>query len=347
MKRLSWVVATLVVLVLSVGVGNGPQVAGGAAGFILPVGVQPSWGLTAVRAPEAWEITQGTEEIVVAVIDSGVDRSVPALADRMWTNSGEKTDSGRDEDGNGYVDDVYGWDFRDGNADPMEGTPLNWHGTFVAGLISAAFDAESGAGGVAPEIRIMDLRFLDSRGLFFASDWPRLAQAIDYAVDNGARIINLSIYAKVEPPAIVRHALQRAAREGVFIVGIAGNDGTRVGYFGRYSEVFTVSAVDQNGDPASFSNWGPEVDLAAPGVNVLSSYPGGSIRTGSGTSFAAPHVTGTAALVLSINPDLSARELALLLQSTAAGVGNSQERDYVGAGLVDTAAAIHSAVEQP
>ncbi len=343
MNRLFWVLAAAVLLILSLGVGEGPRLAGGAAGFILPSGSQPSWGLSAVRAPEAWEITRGTEEIVVAVIDSGIDRTVLALADCMWINPGEQAGTGRDDDGNGYVDDVHGWDFRDGNADSLEGSRLNWHGTFVAGLIAAAFDAESGAGGVAPQIKIMDLRFLDSRGLFFASDWPKLAQAIDYAVDNGARIINLSIYAKIEPPTIVRQALHRAAQENVFIVGIAGNDGARVGYFGRYPEVFTVSAVDQEGQPASFSNWGPEVDLTAPGVHVLSSYPGGSVRTGSGTSFAAPHVSGTAALMLSLNPELSPSELRSMLQSTAADVGRSPGDQHTGAGLVDTAAATGAA----
>ncbi|MFO8034019.1 MAG: S8 family peptidase [Candidatus Bipolaricaulota bacterium] len=343
MKRLLWGLATVAVLTLSLGVGEAPQVAGEAAGFILPADSNPSWGLSAVRAPEAWEITTGSERIVVAVIDSGIDRTIPALADRMWTNPAESANSGRDDDGNGYADDLHGWDFRDGNADSLEGSRLNWHGTFVAGLIAASFDTESGAGGVAPEICIMDLRFLDSRGLFFSSDWPKLARAIDYAVDNGAHIINLSMYAKMEPPPLVRQALQRAAREGVFIVGIAGNDGERVGYFGRYPEVFTVSAVDEDGRPAPFSNWGPEVDLTAPGVNVLSSYPGGSVRTGSGTSFAAPYVTGTAALMLSLNPEYTLSELRSALQSTAAGVEQGTSNEYIGAGLVDTAAAARSA----
>ncbi len=340
MNRWSSIAAALVLLTLFLGVGEPPQIAGGAAGELLPVGVQPSWGLSAVRAPDAWKLTQGAEEIVVAVIDSGIDRTIPALADRMWTNPNEVAETGRDNDRNGYIDDIHGWDFRDGNADSLVGTPLNWHGTFVAALIAASLDAESGAGGVAPKIRIMDLRFLDSRGLFFQSDWPKLARAIDYAVDNGARIINLSIYAKMEPPVIVRQALQRAAREGVFIVGIAGNDGVRVGCFGRYPEVFTVGAVDEHGQPGSFSNWGPEVDIVAPGVRVLSVYPGGNVRTGSGTSFAAPHVAGTAALMLSVNPELTPHDLRVILQQSAACLGRAPGDLYTGAGAVDTAAAV-------
>jgi len=339
MHRIKLGFIALAVVTFSLGFGDGPQVAGGAGGFALPPGSTPSWGLSAVRAPEAWEITAGSEEIVVAVIDSGIDRTVPALAGRMWTQPYEEV---RLPHGTHRADvdgDLHGWDFRDGNADPMEGSRLHWHGTFVAALIAGAFDSATGAGGVAPQIRIMDLRFLDSRGLFFSSDWRKLAEAIHFAVDNGAHIINISIYASVEPPSVVREALQKADQEGVLVIGIAGNDGDKVGYFGRYPEVFTVGAVDEQGGPASFSNWGPEVDLAAPGVSVLSTYPGGQVRAGSGTSFAAPHVTGTAALLLSLNRELTPSELRSILQTTAADATQGAGREHVGAGLVDTAAA--------
>jgi len=339
-------IIALAILTLSLGVGDSPQVAGGAGGFALPHGSNPSWSLTAVRAPEAWEITAGSEEIVVAVIDSGIDRTVPALAGRMWSQSYEEACLPQEGQQAGVTGDIHGWDFRDNNADPMEGSRLHWHGTFVASLIAGAFDSATGAGGVAPEIRIMDVRFLDSRGLFFASDWRKLAQSIHFAVDNGAHIINISIYANIEPPAIVREALQKAEQEGVLVIGIAGNAGERVGYFGRYPEVFTVGAVDEAGEPASFSNWGPEVDLAAPGVSVLSTYPGGEIRGGSGTSFAAPHVTGTAALLLSLNPELTPSELRSILQTTAADATQGAGREHVGAGLVDTAAATLSATDR-
>ncbi|NOX44584.1 MAG: S8 family serine peptidase, partial [Caldiserica bacterium] len=191
------------------------------------------WGLRAVNAPQAWEITRGSDEIVIAVIDAGIDRSLPYLADRMWRNPGEIPGNGIDDDGNGYVDDVYGWDFRDGDPDSLTGTPLNWHGTFVAGLIAAAVDAATGIGGVAPRVKLMDLRFLDSRGLFYRGDWRKFAEAIEYAVANGARVINISIYSRVTPPSYVRRAIQRAVHSGVVVVTIAGNTGSEVGPLGR------------------------------------------------------------------------------------------------------------------
>ncbi len=318
--------------------------AGGAGGFVLPADAALRWGLAAIHAPQAWQVTQGSEDIVVAVIDSGIDRSVPALADRMWKNPGEIPGNGRDDDGNGYPDDVWGWDFRDDDPDSLSGSPLHPHGTFVAGLIAAAFDSATGAGGVAPRVRLMDLRFLDSRGLFYSSDWRRLAAAIEYAVENGARVINLSLYARLEPPEYVRAALSRAVAQGVLVVGIAGNDGRdEVGYFGCWPEVLAVGAVDREGRPAWFSNRGSEVELAGPGVEVVSFAPGGELVTGSGTSFAAPHVAGTAALLLSLHPELSQRELVELLTGTAEDLGLPGLDPATGHGLVDAGSALTQA----
>ncbi|MGC9530197.1 MAG: S8 family serine peptidase [Candidatus Bipolaricaulaceae bacterium] len=340
-KRLLWIGA---LLALVVGLpGSGPEPAGGAGGYVLPPGVRPSWSLSAVHAPEAWRVTQGTDQVVVAVIDSGIDCRVPALRGRMWHNPGEIPGNRRDDDGNGYVDDVHGWDFRDGDASSLSGTPIHEHGTFVAGLVAAALDANSGAGGVAPGVRIMDLRFLDRRGLFYRSDWGRLVAAIDYAVAQGADVINLSIYAKLTPPAAVHAAIRRAAARGILVVGIAGNDGGKVGYFGRYPEVLTVAAVDRNARVAGFSNRGPEVDLAGPGVEVLSYEPGGRQVTGSGTSFAAPHVAGAAALILSVNPDIRPEQLRELLRESAADLGPRGHDETTGYGLVDAAAAVQAA----
>jgi len=338
---------TALLLVLSdFPVGNAP--AGGAGGFVLPSQAALRWGLSAIHAPEAWQVTQGSEDVVVAVIDSGIDRTIPALADRMWRNPGEIPGNRRDDDGNGYVDDVFGWDFRDGDPDSLSGTPLNGHGTFVAGLIAAAFDAATGAGGVAPRVRLMDLRFLDSRALFYTSDWRKLAAAIDYAVASGAQVINLSIYAKITPPEYVHAAIRRATARGVLVVGIAGNEGgDRVGYFGKWPEVLAVAAVDRYGWPARFSSRGPEVDLAGPGVQVISFALGGEPTSGSGTSFAAPHVAGTAALLLSLHPDLSLDELVRLLLDTAEDVASPGQDEATGAGLVNAGAAVARARELP
>lgn len=355
LKKLEWIaIMTLVFSVVwlsaipSKQVGttcSHPEIAGGAGTYGVPFVVSSAasrlrWGLKAIRAPEAWRITQGSEEVIVAIIDSGIDYTVPLLRDHMWKNPGEIPGNGIDDDKNGYVDDVHGWDFRDNDPDSLVGTPISYHGTFVAGLVAASVDAATGVGGVAPRVRIMDIRFLDSRGFFYKSDWWKLAQAIEYAVENGARIINLSLYARVDPPGFVCHAIRNATKRGVLVITIAGNEGSRVKAFGRLPDVVTVGAVDKHMSPAPFSSRGPEVDLAAPGVDVISIVPGGVPVSSSGTSFAAPHVAGTAALLWALDKRLSPEGVREILRSTARDVGSPGKDEATGFGLVDAAAAI-------
>ena len=300
------------------------------------------WGLNAVQAPEAWKVTQGSESIVVAVIDSGVDGDIEAMKANMWENSDEIPNDGRDNDHNGYVDDYHGWDFREDDDRSYSRGDLFYHGTFVAGLVASSYKSAKGAGGVAPKVKIMDLRFLDSKGKFYTSDWRKLAEAIRYAADNGAQIINLSIYASLRPPYYVHRAVREAERKGALVVGIAGNEGKDVSYLGRWKEMLTVGAIDRNLNPAYFSNRGPSLDFAAPGVRVVSLRPGGRTSSGSGTSFAAPHVSGTAALLLSLKPDLSPKRLRELLADTAQDLGRKGQDDRTGYGLVDADRAVRS-----
>ncbi len=315
-----------------------PRVAGGGAGtasatFNTSQGL--AWNVEQIQAPQAWHQTTGSHNIIVAVIDSGIAQNVPQLKGKMWTNPGEIPGNGIDDDHNGYVDDVHGWDFR--NNCPVTGTNINWHGTFVAGIIAAQPGTDK-VSGVAPGIRIMDVRILDSHNLFYSSDWGKFARAIDYAVNNGARIINLSIYANERPPAVFENAIKRAAAHGVIIVGIAGNNGRdSVSYPGRYPWVLAVSATDRSDHLASFSNHGPQVAVAAPGDQVMSLFPGGIAGTGSGTSFAAPHVAGTLALILSANPSLTAYQAVQILERSCAHVGSS---DQFGAGRIDAEKAV-------
>ncbi len=318
--------------------------AGGAGATGLPqlIGSTLPWGLERIHAPEAWQVTTGSPAIIVAVIDSGIDWTIPELAAVRWTNPREIPDNGVDDDGNGYADDVYGWDFRDNVPAHLRRTQLHWHGTFVAGIIAGRL-SEGTAAGVAPNVRIMDVRFLDSRGLFTTKDWDRLAAAIRYAVDNGARIINLSLYAKGTPPAVVEGALAYAASRGVIVVGIAGNEArAEVLYPGRYSTVLAVSATDAADALASFSSWGPEVAVAAPGHEVVSLLPGGRRATNSGTSFAAPHVSGTLALILSANPALSAEEAVGILLAHSSPLTPTPDPRF-GAGLVNAGRGVAAA----
>jgi len=317
---------------------------GGAAGYVCQSG-GVRWGLAAIRAPQAWQITRGCGEIVVAVIDSGIQR-LPGLADRLWRNPGEIPANQLDDDGNGFVDDVHGWDFRDCDPGPEQGTPIHGHGTFVAGLVAAALDAATGAGGVAPEVRIMDLRVLDPRGYFYPQDWWLLAQAIDYAVAQGARVINLSLFTRVSPPSCVRQALRRAAAAQVLVVGAAGNCRWEVTPLARLPEVVAVGAVDPHGRAPRFSGRGQEVMLAAPGVEVLSFSPDGRVVRGCGTSFAAPHVAGTAALILSLCPQLDREALLEFLLATAQDVAAPGWDPATGAGLVDASAGLSLAASR-
>jgi subtilisin family serine protease len=273
--------------------------------------------------------------VTVAVIDSGIDRSIPALNCYMWRNAQEIPDNGLDDDGNGYIDDLYGWDFSDDDADSLVGTPMHWHGTFVAGVLADSFEALMPPTAAGPSLRIMDLRFLDSRAQFYTSDWPALVRAIDYAVAQGARVINLSIYASREPPAAVREAVMRAIEQGVLVVAIAGNDASSLGPIARWEEVVTVGAVDVEGEVAPFSNIGAEVDLAARGVDVLSLLPDGIARTQSGTSFAAPLVAGVAAFHVSVNPSLSPVDIEAILRAGAIDVGTPGHDIETGWGLIE------------
>ena len=293
------------------------------------------WNLQRIKVPEAWSITQGSPHVVVAVIDSGIDFSIPELAEVRWTNPGE-TLNGRDDDANGFVDDLFGWDFRDLVPAHLRRTPLHPHGTAVASVLAARARE---APGVAPLIRLMDLRFLDSRGFFYERDWKNLARAIDYAVQNGARIINLSLFARVPPPREVEEALRRAWEKGVIVVTIAGNEGREgVNFLARYPFVLAVAATDKDDRPAWFSNRGPEVDLSAPGVDIPALLPGGHIGTFSGTSYAAPQVAGSLALVLSANPRLSGHAAVEVLLRTCQALPLAQPG--FGKGLVDAGRAV-------
>ena len=272
--------------------------------------------------------------VVVAVIDSGIDWSLPELTCRMWRNPLEVPGNRVDDDANGYVDDLFGWDFRDGDASSLSGTPIHWHGTAVASLVADALERNNPTGRPIT-VSIMDLRFLDSDGMFYTSDWGRLADAIDYAVGNGARIINLSLYATREPPGVVREAIERAAASDVLVVAIAGNGAGDIGPIANRADVLTVGATDAAGNVAAFSNTGASLDLVSLGVDVLTLLPGGPLASLSGTSFAAPRVAGIAALHLAQHPGLTVAELVDILRRAALDVGDPGCDTDSGWGLIE------------
>ena len=258
---------------------------------------------------EALRITEGGPGIVLAVVDDGIDFSHPDLAERAWTNPGEIPGNGIDDDLNGFPDDVNGWDFCNNNASVHDANE-DFHGTHVAGTIAASLNG-SGVVGVAPGIKLMALKFIDNDGCGFDS---MAVDAIDYAASFGVRIINASWGGKgfsedIDAAIADSHAL---------FVAAAGNSGVNIDASGisfypadsTLSNVLTVAAIDQRGSRASFSNYGKtSVDIVAPGTNILSTFPDGEFAFLNGTSMAAPHVSGVAALGLSVAPSLSTAAL--------------------------------------
>lgn len=299
-----------------------------------------SWGLVRIGAPEAWWIHHGDPGVVVAVIDSGIDTSIPQLRESMWVNEDEIPGNGIDDDRNGYVDDIHGWDFRDGDSSSLVGTRLHWHGTFSAGII-AARPGDLPIVGIAPGVRIMDVRFLNSDNRFFSSDWRTFVEAIEYAVGNGAQIINLSVFANGRPPGYFEDALRRAVERGVLIVGISGNTGEAgVLYPAKLDTVYAVSATTRDDLAAWFSSYGPEVFACAPGERIVSFVPGGGASTRSGTSFAAPYVSGTLALILSAHLGISPDDAIEILRRSLIDLGTRGFDEWFGHGLVNAYEAV-------
>ena len=269
----------------------------------------------------AWSVTTGDPGVVVAVIDTGVDQSHPDLAANTWVNPGEDCDGCRtdhvDNDGNGYVDDWRGWDFINGDNNPADD---QGHGTHVAGTIGAVGNNGVGVVGVNWNVRLMGLKFLGSDGSGTTAD---AVSAILYAAANGADVLNNS-WAGGDFSQSLLEAIQFAdARDSLFVAA-AGNDGTdndsAPTYPASYDvpNVLAVAASDSNDRHAFFSNFGKQsVDVSAPGVNIYSTWPGGSYQYASGTSMAAPHAAGIAALVEAAQPGASDVGVKTLLLRTA------------------------------
>jgi subtilisin family serine protease len=299
------------------------------------------WNLIDVGVEKAWNYTQGRSHIVVAVIDSGIDFTHPDLVNQSWRNSDEIPDNGIDDDGNNYVDDIVGWDFRDNDNDP---SPGHKHGTFIAGLIAADDDNHISVG-IAPKIKLMAIRFLDDNLEFGGKDWDMFVEAIDYAVNNGASIIQLSIEAYGIPPESFHEAIIRTYNSRVIIVSVTGNYRDDVTYPGKYSEVIAVSATNKSRHIAEFSSAGEQNEICAPGKSVYSIYPNKlTPQTGSGTSFAAPLVTGAIALMLSLNNTLTIETIRSILHDTCTDLGTSGKDPIFGYGLLNISAALEKVV---
>ena len=275
------------------------------------------WPLPTIDAPAGWDASVGAAPVTVAVIDTGVDTSQPDLAGRLWRNTGEIAANGIDDDGNGYVDDVGGWNFADWNTQLYSASDGDSHGTHVAGTIAARRGNAYGVAGIAANAVVMPLKFLKPGG-GFTSD---AITAIQYAVANGARVINASWGGTAFSQPLC-DAIAQAGASGVLFVAAAGNDGTDNDSTGSWPancpapNLVSVAATTSTDGLASFSNYGAsQVDVGAPGESVASTLPGGAFGYKSGTSMAAPHVTGIAAVVLGMHPGFTPGQLKTAVMS--------------------------------
>jgi len=279
------------------------------------------WSLDKIDAAEAWDISTGGLPTIVAVVDSGVDYNHRDLRNNMWVNQAEASGlAGVDDDQNGYVDDIYGYNFVYNNADPIDD---HGHGTHCAGIIAAQADNGHDIAGICWNTKIMAIKFLGSLGEGTTAD---AVLSIYYAVANGADIISCS-WGSSEESEVLQDAIDYAYSQGVFVIAAAGNDNSNQPYYpAGYPHVISVTATDSEDKKWSLSNYGDWIDIAAPGVDILSLRAEGTSegRTYgryttlmSGTSMAAPHVAGACALLLSANPLLTYAKLYDTLVKTA------------------------------
>ncbi|KAB8333417.1 S8 family serine peptidase [Scytonema tolypothrichoides VB-61278] len=274
-----------------------------------------NWGADLVKAPEAWAKGYTGQGMVVAVLDTGVDFNHDDLKDNIWTNSKEIAGNSIDDDGDGYIDDVHGWNFADNNNDVLD---RYGHGTHVSGTIAGEKN-DIGVTGIAYDAKIMPVKVLNDEG---SGSYTSISNGIYYAVDHGANVINLSLSGG-SPDSTLEKALEYASSKGVIVVMAASNDsGFQPDYPARYADKWgiAVGAVNKNNNMAGFSNKAGINSLTyvtAPGVDVYSTLPGNKYASYSGTSMATPHVAGVVALMLSANHNLTDAQVRQIVTETA------------------------------
>jgi subtilisin family serine protease len=311
------------------------------------------WALHKIGMPAAWNVQQGDSSVIIGIIDTGIDYLHEDLQSQVWVNVGEdlnhnkRLDSGDlnglDDDGNGYIDDVIGWDFTDAPRFPDNGDFLNpdndpmdeypgGHGTPVAGIVAALTNNRIGIAGIAPGAKVMALRAGTAGGYLEEDD---VAEAILYAIDNGCKIINMS-FGDIVYSHLIKEAVDYGVGRGVIFVASAGNSGNTILHFpAAYDNTLAVGATDIQDHLASFSNYGSKIDMVAPGSEMVSCSPGNSYGTYNGTSFAAPVVCGIMGLLWSENPTASPDFIISRLQNGCQDLGSPGWDFYYGQGRVD------------
>jgi subtilisin family serine protease len=339
------------------------DVAYASPNHLLPVSSMPDdslfqeglqWGLERVGGPDAWDTVRGDSTVLVAIVDTGVDYTHPDLSGNVWRNLAETPDNGLDDDGNGYIDDDVGWDFTDapemgGSGDYLErdNDPLDdhGHGTYVAGIACATADNRIGVAGIAPGCRVMPLRAGFCAGPTAYLQEDDVSSAIVYAADNGARVINMS-WGDVVVSPVIRDVLRYADALNCVLVASSGNSQSdQPHYPSGYAEAIAVGGTNPEDGLYFSSNYGVSLEVTAPAVDVWSTWTslgtGGEVyRSGSGTSAAAPFVSGLAALMISRNPGLTNDEVRQILAATAQDLGEPGWDPYFGSGRIRAPAAV-------
>jgi len=322
------------------------------------------WYLDQIQAQQAWSMTTGSRDVVVAVIDTGVDYTHHDLSPNIWVNTAEIPNDGLDNDHNNYIDDYFGWDFIDGDGYPMpSGDNGAEHGTMVAGIIGAVHN-DFGINGVAGEVQIMAVRVrvgnggIDSFLPCSKGQYPYyLAQGIRYAADNGARVVNLSLSSSVASQWLgtcVQDAIGYAVDKGVVIVAASGNRNEDTVLFPALMPlVIAVGATDEQDrrlfiNSVEGSNYGERLDVVAPGVDIWTTTTSNQYKPYRGTSLAASQVSGLVALLFSMDPSLSANQvrgyIKIYTQKVEGYNGTNGWNEETGWGRIDVYRTLNAAL---
>jgi len=265
------------------------------------------WNISDIQATTGWNLSKGTEDVIIAVLDTGVQLDHPDLSNRLLEGYNVNDSSTNSNDDFG-------------------------HGTHVAGIIGATVNNDEGVAGVSWYNKILPVKVLNNTG---AGSTYSVAQGIIWATDHGAKVINMSLgnYASAD---FLHEAIQYAYNHDVVLVAASGNDNTsRPGYPAAYSEVFAVGATNNKRERASFSNYGDYIDVVAPGDSIASTYIGGQYASLSGTSMASPHVAALAGLIRTLNPSLTNVQVMEIMRQSATDLGDAGKDDYFGYGEID------------
>jgi subtilisin family serine protease len=295
------------------------------------------WALFQINASQAWAYSIGDANVTVAIVDDAVSTTHSDLSPVIWTNPGEIPNNGVDDDGNGYIDDVNGWDVADGNNNPNP-PANNWdHGTHVAGIAGAATNNANGIASIGHNLSIIPVKATNSPS-FVTHGY----EGIIYSVSAGADVINMS-WGGPGSSQTAQNIINYASNQGIVLIAAAGNDNvSSMFYPAGYNQVMAVASTTFGDSKSGFSNYGSWIDISAPGSAIYSTVPNGGYQTKQGTSMASPMVAGLAGLMLSYNPGMSQQDVLDCITSTAANIdaANPSFVGQLGAGRIDAEAAM-------